>query len=157
GAIANLRVGGLGTSLRPLAGLRSLTAFAIAERIKHLDVIATLPRVTSLGIGGQSLKTMPFLPLTLTSIDFALGGTRNFEDLTVLPKLERVAIWRTRQLEMTDLAPLNRIAKLRTVELSQLPRVTSLAWLTNPSVKRIVLEDMDVVLPKRSRYAIMER
>ena len=31
---------------------------------------------------------------------------------------------------MTDLAPLNRIAKLHTVELSELPRVTSLSWLT---------------------------
>jgi len=94
--------------------------------------------------------------MTLTSIDFALGGTRSFEDLTVLPKLGRVAIWRTRQLEITDLAPLNRIAKLHTVELSELPRVTSLSWLTNPNVKRVVLDDMDVVLPKRPRYAIME-
>jgi len=157
GAITDLRVGGLGTSLRPLAGLRSLTAFTIAERVKHLDVIAALPRVTSLGIGGQSLKTMPFLPKTLTSIDFSLGGTRNFEDLTTLPKLRRVTIWRTRQLEMPDLGPLNRIAKLHTVELSQLPRVTSLSWLTNPSVKRVVLENMDVALPKRPRYAIEAR
>ena len=52
---------------------------------------------------------------------------------------------------MTDLAPLDRIAKLRTVEPSELPRVTSLAWLTNPSVKHVFLEDMDVVLPKRPR------
>ena len=44
---------------------------------------------------------------------------------------------------MTDLAPLNRIAKLHGVEPSELPLVTSPSWL-------------NVVLPQWPRYAISE-
>jgi hypothetical protein len=144
GALEHLGVGGLGTSLKPLQGYERLRSFAFGERIKHHEAVGTLTNLERLTINGQNLKSLTFLkPLhSLRSLSFMLGGTRRFVDLPDLPHLDELSIWRTRKLEMDDLLPLNEIHNLRRLALSELPRITSLDWLTSSSLHVLELERM---------------
>jgi hypothetical protein len=79
----------------------------------------------------------------LRSLSFVLGGTRRFADPPDLPRLEMPPIWQTRQLEIENFAPNQSDgppSKARTPR--ELPRITSLNWLTNSSVELIELEKM---------------
>jgi hypothetical protein len=144
GALEHLSVGGLGTSLSPLQGYERLRSFAFGERIKHHEAVGTFTNLERLTINGQNLKSLTFLkPLqSLRSLSFVLGGTRRFADLPDLPRLDELSIWRTRKLEIDDLLPLNQISSLRRLVLSELPRITSLDWLTNSSLHILELEKM---------------
>jgi hypothetical protein len=144
GALEHLRVGGLGTSLSPLQGYERLRSFAFGERIKHHEAVGTFTNLERLTINGQNLKSLAFLkPLqSLRSLSFVLGGTRRFADLTDLPRLDELSIWRTRKVEIDDLLPLNQINSLRRLVLRELPRITSLDWLTNSSLHVLELEKM---------------
>jgi hypothetical protein len=144
GALEHLAVGGLGTSLSPLQGYERLRSFAFGERTKHHEAVGTFGNLERLTINGQNLKSLTFLkPLqSLRSLSFVLGGTRRFADLPDLQRLDELSIWRTRKLEMDDLIPLNQISSLRRLVLSELPRITSLDWLTNSSLRVLELERM---------------
>jgi hypothetical protein len=144
GALDDIGVGGLGTTLRPLQGYERLRAFGLSQRIKHHETIGTLSNLEKLVSNGQNLKSLAFLkPLQrLRSLSFLLGGTRRFADLPDLPRLEELSIWRTRGLEIDDLLPLNQVGGLRKLVLSELPRITSLVWLTNASLHVLELEKM---------------
>ena len=143
-AIEDLGVGGIGTSLRPLEGRHQLKAFGWSERPKHTETIATFRNLQRLDIGSQSLKSLAFLSVLprLRSLSFMLGGTRNFADLVDFPALEDLVIWRTRKLEAKDLLPVNEISGLKHFMLAELPRITSLDWLTNPTLQWLELERM---------------
>jgi hypothetical protein len=144
GALEHLGVGGLGTSLMPLQGYERLRSFGFSERVKHHETVGTFTNLEALTINGQSLKSLAFLrPLQrLRSLSFVFGGTRNFGDLPDLSRLEALSIWRTRKLEIEDLLPLNEIKGLQSLVLSELPRITSLDWLTSPSLRLLELENM---------------
>jgi hypothetical protein len=144
GALEDLGVGGLGTSLSPLQNYERLKGFGFGERIKHHEMIGTFSNLEALNINGQNLKSLVFLkPLErLRSLSFVLGGTRRFADLPDLPRLEMLSIWRTRQLEIENLLPINQMDRLRRLVLRELPRITSLDWLTNSSVELLELEKM---------------
>jgi Leucine-rich repeat (LRR) protein len=116
--------------------------FGWFERLKHVETIASIPNLETLGIVGQRLTDLSFLaPLRrLRSISFRIGGTRNFADLPGFPALEEVSVWRTPKLEIEHLLPVNQIARLKRLVLSELPRITTLDWLTNPFLRLLDLD-----------------
>jgi hypothetical protein len=143
-ALTTLGVGAPGTSLEPLRGSETLTRFAFMERVAAVEAIATFANLEELTIGGASPARLAFLaPLPrLRSLAFSLVAPKRFEDLATLAALEEVSIWRAKKLEEAALSPLNGVARLRRVVLSELPRITSLAALTHPMVATIELENM---------------
>ena len=143
GAIENLKVGGRGTSLRPLKDIRQLKFLGLHDNIRHPEVIGTFGNLMKLSFTSQRLKGVGFLSQleNLRVLSFFLGGTRNFEDLSGLPGLEEFSIRRTRELEVEHLVPLNRVGTLRRLAILEQPRITSFGWLTNPGVTDLVLEN----------------
>lgn len=141
-AIEDLGVGGVGTSLRPLHGWRQLRSFGWSERLRHHETIGTLRNLETLRVYSQSLKSLSFLKSLgrLRSLSFVLGGTRHFADLPTFPALAELSIWRTSKLEVEHLFPINQIGGLKRLMLSELPRITTLDWLTNPSLRLLDLD-----------------
>lgn len=139
-----LTIGGLGTPLTPLRGGSRLRHLGIAERVKSLEVIAGLPSLQSVTFLGQTLKSLAFLePLpSLRTLSLSLGGTRELATLARLANLEELELWRIRQLEAQHVLPLNQAPRLRTLRLRELPRITGLDWLRNPSLTCLELEGM---------------
>jgi hypothetical protein len=143
-ALESLRVGGLGTSLHPLQHYASVKTFGFHERIRDLETIGTFTNLQRLTIGGRSPDSLSFLGrLThLTSLAFEQVAPKRFEDLCLLPALEEVSIWRAKKLEVEALSPLNGITMLDRLTLKELPRITSLEWLTNPRLRVLEIEDL---------------
>jgi hypothetical protein len=143
-ALEVLGIGGHRISLQPLRGYESLTSFGLGEKVKDLESISTFRNLRSISIMSQSLPTLAFLrPLEkLTSLSFGLGGTRNFRELDDLSRLEELSIWRTLKLESEHLHPLNGAHNLRRLHLHELPRILSLDWLTNPTLRTVEIEAM---------------
>ena len=143
-ALDSLGVGGLGTSLRPLEGYASLKDLFVHERIKDLETIGTLHNLRALTIGGKSPTDLGFLvPLRkLRSIAFQLVAPRRFADLCELPALTELRVWRARMLDARALTPINQIARLQKLVLSELPRITSLGWLRSKTLRTLVLDEM---------------
>jgi len=143
-ALEALGIGGHRISLQPIRGYESLTSFGLGEKVKDLGSVSTFQNLRSISIMSQSLPTLAFLrPLgKLTSLSFGLGGTRNFRELTDLGCLEELSLWRTLKLESEHLHPLNGVRNLHRLHLHELPRIRSLDWLTNPTVRTVEIEAM---------------
>jgi hypothetical protein len=122
----------------------TLTRFAFMERVADVEAIATFVNLEGLTIGGASPARLGFLATLprLRSLAFSLVAPKRFEDLAALAALEEVSIWRARKLEESALSPLNEVPRLRRLVLSELPRITSLAGLTHPTLATIELESM---------------
>lgn len=143
-ALTTLGVGAPGTSLAPMRDCETLTNFAFMERVADVEAIATFANLEDLTIGGASPARLGFLaPLPrLRSLAFSLVAPKRFDDLAALAALEEVSLWRAKKLEEAALSPLNEVPRLRRLVLSELPRITSLAGLTHPSLATIELENM---------------
>jgi hypothetical protein len=129
-------------SLRPLAGVGSIRSLWLGKGARHCEVTGELPNLEQMTITGVTATDLSYLePLeNLRSLAFWLGGARRFVDLPRMRNLQRVDIWRARQLEPVDLAPLNDVTGLKTLALRELPKLTSLSWLTNYSVRNLELD-----------------
>jgi hypothetical protein len=143
-ALEHLGLGGDGVSLRPLQGYPSLRTLFFHEEIRGLETIGTLHNLEGLTIGGHSPDSLSYLqPLAkLTSLAFSLVAPKRFEDLCALPALEKLSIRGAKGLEVAAMVPLNRIPRLRQLVLAELPRITDLEWLNNPTLQAIELEGM---------------
>lgn len=140
GGIVELRV--VDGDVRPVAGVGSIRSLWLGKGARHREVAGELPNLEDLTISGVTVTDLSHLESLqrLTSLAIWFGATRRFSELLRLRHVCRVDIWRVRQLEMTDLEPLNTVAGLETLALRELPRVTSLSWLTNPSVRNLELD-----------------
>lgn len=142
GGIVHLGVGDGSLSMRPLAGLASIRRLWLGKGARHREVAGQLPNLEGLTISGWPVADLSYLePLQrLWSVAIWFSGTPRFSELLRLRRLRRLDIWRARQVEMTDLEPLNLVPDLETLALRELPRVTDLSWLTNPSVRNLELD-----------------
>lgn len=158
--LRELGVGGNGASLRPLEG-HPLEVFYHRDRVHDLDVVGSFRKLRWLSIGGKSPDSLAHLkPLTkLRRIDFQFVAPRRFEELCALPALEVLSIWRAKKLEARALLPINRIGKLKRLILQELPRIRTLSWLKNPSLKILELEDMQIPAAeiKKQRMRVIVR
>lgn len=140
----HLGLGGYNIPLREIEANPYLLSFGFGEKIKDTKTISTFYQLENLRVSGQKLKGLDFvIPLKkLKRITFSLGGTTTFESLEMVEGLEELEIWRTRQLEVEHLVPINKIKTLRVLKLRQLPRITRLNWLNNSTVQTLVLDSL---------------
>ena len=143
GGLTRLGVGDGGTSLHPIAGLASIRSLWLSKDARdQAEVLGTLPQLDDLTLSGIAAQDLSYLQPAhrLQSLALWFGGSRSLVDLPSIPALRRVDIWRTRNLQIDDLAALNDIAALDTLALRELPRITALTWLTNPTLTNLELD-----------------
>lgn len=142
--LSDFGIGGYNISLVPIEGYKHLTSFGFGDKIKDTKIISTFSNLENLGISSQNLKSLDFiLPLKkLKRISFSLGGTVEFNDLSLSKNIEDIDIWRTKKLELEHLVPLNKIQKLKILKLRELPRIGNFDWLQNPSLQTLVIQEL---------------
>lgn len=142
--LKDLGLGGYNLNLSPLVGYEPLESFGFGDKVKDYVSISKIPNLKQLAIGGQKLRSLTFLRelAKLERLSFSFGGTTQFEDLPALDTLVELDLWRTRMLEAEHLEPLNRIPRLASLSLRELPRIKTLEWLQSPTLKKLLLEDM---------------
>lgn len=142
--LTNFGLGGYNISLKAIEGYKHFKSFGLGDKIKDFKIISSFINLENLGISSQNLKNLDFiLPLkNLRKISFSLGSTVAFDDLVLLESLEELGIWRTKQLEIEHLIPLNKITNLKILKLQELPRITNFSWLDNSSVTTLVIENL---------------
>lgn len=140
----HLGLAGYNISLQPIEANPHFRSFGLGEKIKDFKTISSFSQLEKLTITGQSLKNIDFIsPLKkLKQISFRFGGTKFFDDLATVESLEELEIWRTRQLEVEHLVPLNKIKNLRILKLRELPRIAHMNWFNNPTVETLVLDGL---------------
>lgn len=94
-ALASLGVGGLGTSLAPLHGYRSLENLAVRENVTDLETIGTLANLERLSIDDGCPARLDFLAglARLQTLSLAgKPGARSLAPLASLPRLKTLTI-----------------------------------------------------------------
>lgn len=119
-------------SLAPLERFTSLRRLSLEGQTKDLEVVSSLPSITSLTLRSITLPNLSLLlPLReLRALDLKLGGTK---DLTLLPevgRLQYVELWLVRGL--ADLSPIADVPTLEMLFLQALRQVTNL-----PDMRRL--------------------
>lgn len=142
--LKELGLGGHNLSLSPLVGYETLESLWFGDKVKDYASIGKIPNLKQLVIGSQKLKSLAFLEdlSKLEKLSFSFGGTTYFEDLPALSTLVELELWRTRMLEADQLEPINRMSRLTTLSLRELPRIKTLNWLHSATLNKLLLEGM---------------
>ena len=110
---------------------------------KGIASIACLKKLQDITLRSISTKDVDYLSEleNLWSVDIKLGGIKNFDALTTLPKLKYLELWQVRGL--SDLSFMSDLPTLQNLFLQSLIQVTKMPNLNrNISLKRIVLENL---------------
>jgi hypothetical protein len=130
-------------SLKILAGLPDLQDLFIEGHKRDIETISKLSRLEAITLRSITAPDLDFLvPLKrLWSVEVKLGGSKNLEALTRLPRLKYLELWRVNGL--SDLSILSRLPSLQNVFLQDLSSVTALPDLAgNLGLRRLHIENL---------------
>ena len=126
-----------------IARFQQLEHLYLEGQQKGIEAISQLQKLQRVTLRSISTGNMDYLKglKSLWSVDVKLGGIKNFDALTTLPKIKRLELWLVR-----DLANLSFISKLPTLQnlfVESLKQAGALPdFSENISLRRIHLENM---------------
>lgn len=107
------------------------------EAIRHLT---KLKQITLRSISTNNIDHLSELP-DLWSVDIKIGGIKNFDGLTSLPKLKYLELWQVRDLK--DLSFISKLTTLQNLFIQSLKQVKEFPNIdSSTALRRIYLENL---------------
>ncbi|MGV0807910.1 hypothetical protein [Mycolicibacterium setense] len=133
-------------SLRFLERFPNLASFGIGRPVNDIDAVSTLRHLRWIGLGGavklKNLDIIAGLP-RLTIVSLGSGSCPDLSALSGLPALQMIDISSMRTAQDADLAPIADCTSLQHLELFKLPQITALPDLSRlTSLRGAYLESM---------------
>lgn len=131
------------TSIDLISRFTELEYLYLEGQQKGIDSIRHLKKLQQLVLRSISTINLDFLKglEELWSVDIKLGGIKNFDSLTTLPKLKYLELWQIRDLR--DLSFISNLPALQNLFIQSLKHVDKLPDFSNcKSLRRLYLENL---------------
>jgi len=127
-------------SIKRLSDLNVLYLEGQQNGIEEIRNLRKLEEITLRSISTPNIDYLAGLP-DLWSVDIKLGGIKNFDGLTSLPKLKYLELWQVRGLN--DLSFISELTTLQNLFIQSVKQVGKLPDFSNSTaLRRIYLENL---------------